>query len=311
MTIISHRHKFIFIKPRKVAGSSVQIALAPWCGEDDVLSDGGLRFRPDVDTDEFRAPPVQHADASGVYGYVAQHALPDVVRAKVGPQVWEEYFKFTIVRNPWDLFVSMYHHDLAVILPELRAWVRTRLRDVLSHPGRTFRRLGLVLGPERKRAWQTGRLHRLRVSVPELFWCTRLRRGLVAGRRKESVEFALRHVCFARHIAEIPQFYICGGRAYADYVMGFETLQQDFDAVCRRLHLPSRPLPRTKSRVRPRSDDYRTYYNAYSRAFLDRMCRHVIATFDYRFDGDQSCIPDSDAAPRGSPVAERRRYILD
>ena len=290
MTIISHRHKFIFIKPRKVAGSSVQIALAPWCGEDDVLSDGGLTFLPDVDTDEFRAPPVQHADASGVYGYVAQHALPDVIRAKVGPLMWNEYFKFTIVRNPWDLFVSMYHHDLAVILPELRAWVRTRLRDVLHHPGRTFRRLGLVLGPERERVWRTGRLHRLRVSVPELFWCAWLRRDLAARRRKESVEFALRRGCFARHIAEIPQFYVCGGRAYADYVMRFETLQQDFDAVCRRLSLPSNPLPRTKSRVRPPGDDYRTYYNAYAKAHIAKRCERMIETFGYRFNEDHSCI---------------------
>ena len=290
MTIISHCHKFIFIKPRKVAGSSIQIALAPWCGTEDVISDVRLPFRPDIYTDEFPTPPAQHADASGVYGYVAQHALPDVIRTKVGPQVWDEYFKFTIVRNPWDLFVSMYHHELTINLPELREWVRTRLHDVLPHPGRTLRRLGLALGPERGRVWQTGLLHRLRGSVPELFWCARLRRDLVAGRRKESVEFALRRGCFARRIAETPQFYVCGGRAYADYVMRFETLQQDFDAVCRRLHLPSHPLPYTRSGVRPPGDDYRAYYNAYSRAFLERRCHHVIATFGYRFDEDQSCI---------------------
>ena len=285
MTIISHRHKFIFIKPRKVAGSSVQIALAPWYGAEDVISDGGLTFRSDVDTDEFRPPPVQHAGWTDRYGYVAQHALPDVIRAKVGAKVWDEYFKFTIVRNPWDLFVSMYHHDLAIILPELREWMRTRWRTLLHHPGQSFRRVGLVLGSERERVWRTGRLHRLRVSVPELFWWTRLRRDLAAGRRQESVEFALRRGCFARHIAEIPQFYVCGGRAYADYVMRFETLRQDFDAVCRRLRLPRTPLPRTKSAVRPRGDDYRTYYTAYSRTYIARRCQRMIETFGYRFDG--------------------------
>lgn len=285
MTIISHRHKFIFIKPRKVAGSSVQIALAPWYGAEDVISDGGLTFRSDVDTDEFRPPPVQHAGWTDRYGYVAQHALPDVIRAKVGAKVWDEYFKFTIVRNPWDLFVSMYHHDLAIILPELRAWMRTRWRALLHHPGQSFGRVGLVLGSDRERVWRTGRLHRLRVSVPELFWWTRLRRDLAAGRRQESVEFALRRGCFARHIAEIPQFYVCGGRAYADSVMRFETLQQDFDAVCRRLHLPRTPLPRTKSAVRPQRDDYRAYYTAYSRAYIAGRCQRMIETFGYRFDG--------------------------
>lgn len=289
MTIISHRHKFIFIKPRKVAGSSVQIALAPWCDAEDVISDGGLTFRSDVDTDEFRPPPVQHAGWTDRYGYVAQHALPDVIRAKVGAKVWDEYFKFTIVRNPWDLFVSMYHHDLAIILPELREWMRTRWRALLHHPGQSFRRVGSVLGSERERVWRTGRLHRLRVSVPELFWWTRLRRDLAAGRRQESVEFALRRGCFARHIAEIPQFYVCGGRAYADSVMRFETLRQDFDTVCRRLRLPRTPLPRTKSAVRPQGDDYRAYYTAYSRASLAETCHCMITDFDYCFDEHQSC----------------------
>lgn len=36
--IFSHKHKFIFIKGRKVAGTSIEIALSPHCGPQDILT---------------------------------------------------------------------------------------------------------------------------------------------------------------------------------------------------------------------------------------------------------------------------------
>ena len=36
--IISHKHKFIFIKTHKTAGTSLEIALSKYCGEEDVIT---------------------------------------------------------------------------------------------------------------------------------------------------------------------------------------------------------------------------------------------------------------------------------
>ena len=36
--IVSHKHKFIFFKTRKTAGSSIQVALANHCGPDDIIT---------------------------------------------------------------------------------------------------------------------------------------------------------------------------------------------------------------------------------------------------------------------------------
>ena len=36
--IISHRYKFIFIKTHKTAGSSMEMALGPLCGPDDIIA---------------------------------------------------------------------------------------------------------------------------------------------------------------------------------------------------------------------------------------------------------------------------------
>ncbi|MEM7193183.1 MAG: hypothetical protein AAF405_10065, partial [Pseudomonadota bacterium] len=36
--IISHKHKFIFLKTKKTAGTSVELALSQICGESDVIT---------------------------------------------------------------------------------------------------------------------------------------------------------------------------------------------------------------------------------------------------------------------------------
>jgi hypothetical protein len=36
--IISHKHKFIFLKTRKTAGTSIEIALSKFCGENDIIT---------------------------------------------------------------------------------------------------------------------------------------------------------------------------------------------------------------------------------------------------------------------------------
>jgi len=36
--IISHEHKFIFIKTNKTAGTSIEIALSKYCGSNDIIT---------------------------------------------------------------------------------------------------------------------------------------------------------------------------------------------------------------------------------------------------------------------------------
>jgi hypothetical protein len=98
--IISHRHKFIFLKPRKVAGTSVEVALARHCEDQDIVTPVGS-FNPKWDQDQYAHPGKKWP------GY-GRHATLKRVRKKLGEELWGDYFKFAIIRNPWDLVVSQY-----------------------------------------------------------------------------------------------------------------------------------------------------------------------------------------------------------
>ena len=40
--IISHKHQFIFIKTKKVAGTSIEAALGQFCGKEDIITPSGI-----------------------------------------------------------------------------------------------------------------------------------------------------------------------------------------------------------------------------------------------------------------------------
>jgi hypothetical protein len=101
--IISHKHKFIFIKTRKTAGSSIEVFLARHCGPDDVIT----ALYPAVDGHQTR----------NWQGGDGEHLTAATVRAVVGVERWRDYFTFSIERNPWDKTVSAYYYWLNYLRP--------------------------------------------------------------------------------------------------------------------------------------------------------------------------------------------------
>lgn len=91
---ISHPHRTIFVHVPKTGGTSVEFVL----GMHGEKADIGIRpyFNQEIDREHLYGQDLQHMTAA---------ALRDALQ-QAG--VFERYFKFSIVRNPWDRLVSVF-----------------------------------------------------------------------------------------------------------------------------------------------------------------------------------------------------------
>lgn len=123
--IISHRHRFIFLKTMKTASSSIEIALSTQCGPDDIITPtradlGEQRSIPEQNyrlnhplvpqrpmwRRLLRRPERHYHPTVGYY----EHIPAWRVKAYVGDDIWRRYYKFAFVRNPWDRQLSFYFY---------------------------------------------------------------------------------------------------------------------------------------------------------------------------------------------------------
>lgn len=121
--IISHRHKFIFIKTRKTAGTSLQYALASICGDEDIVTPTGIAS-PDYKPRNYQGffNPVPYllgaydmhrkshcirrlALRQRIHDHMFLRELLDLKES----EAWRGYVRFCVERNPWDKVVSRYH----------------------------------------------------------------------------------------------------------------------------------------------------------------------------------------------------------
>jgi Sulfotransferase family len=125
--IISHSHQLIFLKPRKVAGTSFEIALSKYLSEEDVItpitpSDERLRAKLGYrGAQHFRKPlrkileDRRRSDLRQLMrlrrpAQFYNHIPAEDVRRHLGKALWDRYLKVSMVRNPWECVVSHYFY---------------------------------------------------------------------------------------------------------------------------------------------------------------------------------------------------------
>lgn len=156
--IISHKYRFIFVRTRKVAGSSLETVLARYLEKTDYATRQSERERaegrlfPQCDSRIFggfkkRFRPIF------LYGHAPVTAAYDLFRERVG-----DYTVFSVERNPWDRAVSTFYWankktDIRTLpLQEQIAAFRTYVKSV-ANPGWKRRYLGISAHRDFSQRW--------------------------------------------------------------------------------------------------------------------------------------------------------------
>jgi len=107
MCIISHKYKFIFIRVRKTASTSMHVALSKFCGPLDIIAHIG-------DKDQNESKKEQNnwgylpSRKSVFYNHIPAFRVREMI-AEMDKDIWDNYFKFCFDRNPWDKTISQYY----------------------------------------------------------------------------------------------------------------------------------------------------------------------------------------------------------
>lgn len=246
--LISHRKKFIYLKTKKTASTSVEVYFEPFCEPEGQWEFSHLR-------DEYVGP----AGIVGARGPAAQdakwynHMPASEIRQKIGEQIWNEYLKFTTIRNPFDKIVSYFHHTDYGYRDQTIGDCSS-LKEMIETLAWPLRAPEQLEPQERFKRW--AQLEQWLDRIP-------MYSGFVNDRDK----------------------YVLDGESCIDYFVEFEQLHRDIEVLCDKLDIPYEPerMPELKSGRRPEGLKYDSYYDQKTADIIADKYAMEIEKFDYAY----------------------------
>jgi hypothetical protein len=116
--LISHKYKFIYFKSIKTASTSAFVFFASFCLSEEKVKNYKFELKTVNDYigvyDEGCVGGTFISPKTKKLAFL--HHLPAIdikkFSDKIDTKIWDSYFKFTTIRNPWDLMVSLYFYRL-------------------------------------------------------------------------------------------------------------------------------------------------------------------------------------------------------
>jgi hypothetical protein len=235
--IISHSRRFVFVHIHKTAGESISEALLPYVARGDLVLGTTLRGE------------LNNAWYDHRYG-LQKHSGAKKIRRYLGDAVWDDYLKFSFVRDPFDRVRSLYFYFERMLAQRRQRSLRNAL---LWLPGMAFR------DPLK---WPGVQAYLETASFSEFIRHPKFSPAVVGARRQSDI--------------------LCDrdGRLLMDVVGKYETLQEDFAGLAARLGLEGAALGwRNASRNRSAAPA-----EAADRAHLAEMYRADYELFGYPTD---------------------------
>ena len=243
--IVCHKKKFIFFKPIKCAGSSIEAVLSQFCDEHDLLTGSSHG------DESYLIPSRNNIDPYTGFLRFDAHASPVDFFKRLNTQFptlsapFRDYTKVTVVRNPWDLCVSYWWWCISENRPS-----KNKIPTTIDRDSDIKRKFNLFL-PSRA-------LYRIDSNVNEM----------------ETI----------RVIDWLSQQTLKFINLDIDVFLRFENLDEDFSNLCDRLDIESIDLPKLKSSQRKLKMNYKKYYNSAMRDLVDDRFRQMIDKFNYNFE---------------------------
>ncbi len=200
--LISHDYKFIFIHIGKTGGTSIERALCEFL---------------DVDFETTK---------KSQDGEWWKHIWARDMRECVGEKLWDGYFTFAIVRNPYDMILSLY--SMYTQYPE---YINPNLHPDLYHPWNQYSDFENFIRCMGRQSHQ-----------PDKLWRHQLNK--LGAKTQMNVWNSLENLQTS-YLTESWKGQDGRGSILVDYVGRFENIDEDFHYVCDHLGLPRLDLPMT------------------------------------------------------------------
>lgn len=228
--IISHQYRFIYFEIAKTGSTSMRNSLQPFS---------------DVDSHTFMFKEFLKE----------RHIPPTVAKSFYSDEVWNNYFKFVVVRNPWDWVISQWRYNLDI---------RARLNRRQAIRASVWNRL-----KGRKKYYdELQRNEKKKITAADIDMLYQYMSDY--GALPERKNYFQSDYVFDNN-----------GNRLVDFVGIFENLEEDFDFICKKLGLNA-SLPRLNSSG-PRVD-YRNLYTEDGQRRVAELWAVDIKNFNYVFN---------------------------